>query len=55
MLGMTIYHVIYKYNVCKTLEQKNKLHKLVRLFISLENPLDVNQAISVFHQWKQEN
>jgi serine/threonine protein kinase len=55
MLGMTIYHVVYKYNVCKTLEQKNKLHELVRLFISLENPLDVNQASSVFNRWKREN
>jgi serine/threonine protein kinase len=50
MLGMTIYHIIFKYNVGK----KDKLHELVKLFINLENPLDANQAISVFHKWKQE-
>ena len=43
-------HIIYKYNVGK----KDKLHELIKLFISLENPLDINKAISVFHKWKQE-
>jgi serine/threonine protein kinase len=49
MLGMTILHVIFKFNL-EYNEQVNGLFKLVKKFTSLKNPLDIDGAITVFNK-----
>ena len=47
MLGMTIFHAIYKFDLTENTET---LINIVKKFTSLKHPLDVDSAINVFNE-----
>jgi serine/threonine protein kinase len=55
MFGMTLYHIIIKYNIFSTDANKfNILSNYIEKLISLKTPLNINSAINEFDKIKEE-